>query len=166
LINCLRTPSPKQQTLVHGSFRPLLHFPVNIALLLRMQDPTPDSFNWPERPSSSDSAPEVKLEQASDSKTFYVPSSSAATATFTYKPPSAGGASPPIRRHSSTGSQLRRSKHPYSPTPHEARIRNKYGGEATKMTGHNYSQQWIKTEGGERYFLSFQMRDLTFHRRS
>ncbi|KAH9996204.1 hypothetical protein BJV77DRAFT_1065849 [Russula vinacea] len=108
-----------------------------------MQDQTPDSFNWPERPSSSDSAPESKLE-ASGLKAFYVPSSS--TPTFASKPATPAAAPPPIRRHSSTGSQLRRSKHPYSPTPHEARIRNKYGGEAVKMSSHNYSQQWVKTE--------------------
>lgn len=131
-----------------------------------MQEHSPDSFKWPERPSSSDSAPEVKLEQASDSKAFYVPSSSAITATFTCKPaPSASAAPPSIRRHSSTGAQLRRSKHPYSPILHEARIRNRYGGE-TKMSGNNYPQQWVKTENGGRYISYFQKRDLTFHRRS
>ncbi|KAN0111693.1 hypothetical protein V8E52_008254 [Russula decolorans] len=107
-----------------------------------MQEQTPDSFNWPDRPSSSDSAPEVKVEQPPGSKTFYVPSSS--TPTFASKPTTVS--TPSIRRHSSTGSQLRRSKHPYSPTPHEARIRNKYGGEAVKMSSHNYSQQWVKSE--------------------
>ena len=118
-----------------------------------MQEQTPDSFNWPERPSSSDSAPDVKLEQPG-SKTFYVPSSS--TPTFPSKPTAI---SPPsIRRHSSTGSQLRRSKHPYSPTPHEARIRNKYGGEAVKMSSHNYSQQW-KSESGECHIPSVQSLD-------
>jgi len=122
-----------------------------------MQEQTPDSFNWPERPSSSDSAPEVKLEQPPGSKTFYVPSSS--TPTFPSKPTAV---SPPsIRRHSSTGSQLRRSKHPYSPTPHEARIRNKYGGEVVKMSSHNYSQQWVKTENGE-CIPSFQRQTLIF----
>jgi hypothetical protein len=132
-----------------------------------MQEPTPapDSFNWPERPSSSDSAPDVKLEQASDLKAFYVPSSSTATPPFTCKPASASAAPPPIRRHSSSGAQLRRSKHPYSPSLHEARIRNKYGGEVTKMSGNNYSQ-WIKSENGECYISSFQKRDLMFHRRS
>jgi hypothetical protein len=131
-----------------------------------MQEHSPDSFKWPERPSSSsDSAPEVKLEQASDSKAFYVPSSPAVTATFTCKPaPSASAATPSIRRHSSTGAQLRRSKHPYSPILHEARIRNRYGGEA-KMSGNNYPQ-WIKTESGGRYISYFQKRALTFHRRS
>ncbi|KAH9968211.1 hypothetical protein BC827DRAFT_483597 [Russula dissimulans] len=109
-----------------------------------MQTPAPDSFNWPDRPSSSDSAPEVKLEQASDSKAFYVPSSS--TASFASKPASTTAATPPIRRHSSTGSQLRRSKHPYSPPPHDTRIRSKYGGEAAKMSSHNYSQQWGKSD--------------------
>ena len=120
-----------------------------------MQEQTSDSFNWPERPSSSDSAPDVKLEQTPGSKTFYVPSTS--TPTFPSKPTAV---SPPsIRRHSSTGSQLRRSKHPYSPTPHEARIRNKYGGEAVKMTSHNYSQQWVKSENGECYIPSVQRLD-------
>jgi hypothetical protein len=122
-----------------------------------MQDPSPDSFNWPERPSSSDSAPEAKLE-ASGSKAFYVPSSS--TPTFASKPPTPAAAPPPIRRHSSTGSQLRRSKHPYSPTPHEARIRNKYGGEVVKMSSHNYSQQWVKAENGECYIASIEKRIL------
>ncbi|KAI9511670.1 hypothetical protein F5148DRAFT_1280625 [Russula earlei] len=108
-----------------------------------MQEPTPDPFNWPERPCSSDSVPDVKLEQAADSKAFYVPSST--TAPFACKPASAGTAPPPIRRHSSSGAQLRRSKHPYPPSPHEARIRNKYGGEVQKMSSHGYSQ-WAKTE--------------------
>jgi hypothetical protein len=120
-----------------------------------MQEQTPDSFNWPERPSSSDSAPDVKLEQPPGSKAFYVPSSS--TPTFASRPTAV---SPPsIRRHSSTGSQLRRSKHPYSPTPHEARIRNKYGGEAVKMSSHNYSQQWVKSENGVSYIPSVQRLD-------
>ena len=123
-----------------------------------MQEPTPESFNWPERPSSSDSAPEVKSEQASGSKAFYLPSS---TVTFASKP-ATPAAPPPIRRHSSTGSQLRRSKHPYSPTPHEARIRNKYGGEAVKMSNHNYSQQWVKSENGEWDIRFVQRRILMF----
>ena len=127
-----------------------------------MQDQTPDSFNWPERPSSSDSAPESKLE-ASGLKAFYVPSSS--TPTFASKPATSAAAPPPIRRHSSTGSQLRRSKHPYSPTPHEARIRNKYGGEAVKMSSHNYSQQWVKTENGGCYILSSKDESLCFQQK-
>ncbi|KAI9458870.1 hypothetical protein BJY52DRAFT_400964 [Lactarius psammicola] len=109
-----------------------------------MLEPTPDAFNWPERPSSSDSSPEVKLEQASDSKAFYVPSSTATA--FASKPPPIASAAPPIRRHSSSGAHLRRSKQPYSTSPHEARIRNKYTGEAAKMSGANYPQQWVKTE--------------------
>jgi hypothetical protein len=149
LISCLR-PSPRQQTLPQRLVF-LAPFSSNYCSASQMQDPTPDSFNWPERPSSSDSAPESKLE-ASGLKAFYVPSSS--TPTFASKPTTPAAAPPPIRRHSSTGSQLRRSKHPYSPTPHEARIRNKYGGEAVKMSSHNYSQQWVKTENGECYILS------------
>ncbi|KAI0305133.1 hypothetical protein B0F90DRAFT_1666617 [Multifurca ochricompacta] len=113
---------------------PLPHFP-----------PTPDSFNWSERPSSSDSTPEVKLEQASDTKAFYVPSSS--NSAFASKASPITAAPPPIRRHSSAGSQLRRSKQPYSTSPHGGRIRNKYGGEASKMSSPNYPQQWgVKTE--------------------
>jgi hypothetical protein len=131
-----------------------------------MQEHSPDPFNWPERPSSSDSAPDVKLEQASDPKAFYVPPSSTVTATLTNKSVPTSTATPSIRRHSSTAAQLRRSKHPYSPTPHEARIRNKYGGEATKMSSHNYSQQWIKSENGGRQNHSFPNADLTFHRRN
>ncbi|KAH9990982.1 hypothetical protein BJV74DRAFT_884965 [Russula compacta] len=115
-----------------------------------MQEPTSDSFNWPGRPSSSDSAhEEAKLEQAS-SKAIYVPSSS----TPFSKPASIAAAPPPIRRHSSAGSQVRRSKHPYSTLPHEARLRNKHGGHVPKMPGHSYSQQWVKTENGEYYISS------------
>ncbi|KAH9174696.1 hypothetical protein EDB89DRAFT_2067270 [Lactarius sanguifluus] len=109
-----------------------------------MLEPTPDAFNWPERPSSSDSTPEVKLEQASDPKAFYVPSST--TPAFASKPPPIASAPPPIRRHSSSGAHLRRSKQPYSTSPHEARIRNKFTGEATKMSSANYPQQWVKNE--------------------
>ena len=157
LISCLRPPSPRQRTLAHYlSF--LVSFLVIYCTASQMQDQTPDSFNWPERPSSSDSAPDVKVEQPPGSKTFYVPLSS--TPTFPSKPTTA---SPPsIRRHSSTGSQLRRSKHPYSPTPHEARIRNKYGAETVKMSGHNYSQHWVKSENGERHIPSVQKQTLIF----
>ena len=110
-----------------------------------MLEPTPEAFNWPERPSSSDSTPEVKLEQASDSKAFYVPSS--ATPSFALKPPPIASASPPIRRHSS-GAHLRRAKQPYSTSPHDAKIRNKYANEAAKMSNANYSQEWVKSESG------------------
>ena len=111
-----------------------------------MLEPTPDAFNWPERPSSSDSTPEVKLEQASDSKAFYVPSST--TPPFASKPPPIASAPPPIRRHSSSGAHLRRAKQPYSTLPHEAKIRNKYTNEAAKMSSANYSHQWVKSENG------------------
>lgn len=165
----IRPPSPRQQTLTL-ELCSLLRFPVKYCTATQMQDPTPDSFNWPERPSSSDSAPDVKLEQASGSKAFYVPSSS--TTTFPSKPATTAPVPQPIRRHSSTGSQLRRSKHPYSPTSHEARIRNKYGGEAVKMSSHNYSQQWVKSENGkccipsvQRWILTFPMQKLKGSRR-
>src|SRR6266404_62736 len=114
-----------------------------------MLEPTPDSFNWPDRPSSSDSTPEVKLEQASSGpKTFYVEPST--TTSFPSKPPSVASTAPTIRRHPSTGAQLRRSKQPYSTSPHEARTtRNKYSGDTTKMSSANYpQQQWVKTENG------------------
>jgi hypothetical protein len=120
-----------------------------------MQDSTPDSFNWPERPSSSDSTPEVKLEQASDHKAFYIPSSS--VAAFPPKSPPNTATAPPARRHSSTNSQLRRSKQPYSITQHEARIRNKYGGEATRMSSPSYSHQWAKTDSGGCHFATASM---------
>ncbi|KAF8271851.1 hypothetical protein EI94DRAFT_1796718 [Lactarius quietus] len=109
-----------------------------------MLEPTPEAFNWPERPSSSDSNPEVKLEQASDSKAFYVPSS--ATPSFASKPLPIASASPLIRRHPSSGAHLRRAKQPYSTSPHESKIRNKYADEAAKMSSANYSQQWVKSE--------------------
>ena len=111
-----------------------------------MLEPTPDAFNWPERSSSSDSTPDVKLERApADPKAFYVPSLT--TPTFSPKPQPIVSTSPPSRRHSS-GALLRRSKQPYSTLPHEARIRNKYTSEAEKMSGANYPQHWVKTEGG------------------
>jgi hypothetical protein len=125
---------------------PLASFPYNCCVALHMLEPTPDAFNWPERPSSSDSAAGVKLEQAPDSKAFYVPSST--TPTFASKPQPIASAPPPIRRHSSSGAVLRRSKQPYSTSPHEARIRNKYTNEAAKMSSANYPQHWVKAEGG------------------
>ncbi len=157
MISHFRPPSPRQQTL--SSRIVLLLFSINCCTVSQMQEQTHDSFNWPERPSSSDSAPDAKLEQPG-SKAFYVPSSS--TSTFTSKPATTAASSPSIRRHSSTGSQLRRSKHPYSPTPHEARIRNKYSGDGVKMSGHNYSQQWVKTENGECYIPSVRRQMLMF----
>lgn len=111
-----------------------------------MLEPTPDTFNWPDRPSSSDSTPDVKLEQTPDSKTFYVPSST--NPTFASKPQPNTSAPPPIRRHSSLGAVLRRSKQPYSTSPHEARTRNKFPNEAAKMSSANYPQHWVKSEGG------------------
>ena len=141
------TPSPGSST--SSCIVPLAPFPYNCCVALHMLEPTPDAFNWPERPSSSsDSPPEVKLERAPDSKAFYVPAST--TPTFASKPQPVSSAPPPIRRHSSSssGALLRRSKQPYSTSPHEARIRNKYTCEATKMSGANFPQNWVKTEGG------------------
>jgi hypothetical protein len=124
---------------------PLASFPYNCCVALHMLEPTPDAFNWPERPSSSDSTPEVKLEQSSEPKAFYV----STTPSFTSKPPPIASAPPPIRRHSSSGAHhLRRSKQPYSTSPHEAKIRNKYTDDAAKMSSANYSQQWAKSENG------------------
>ena len=122
---------------------PLTSFPYNCCVASHMLEPTPDAFNWPERSSSSDSTPEVKLEQSSESKAFYV----SATPSFTSKPPPIASAPPPIRRHSSSGAH-RRAKQPYSTSPREAKIRNKYTDEAAKMSSTNYSQQWAKSDNG------------------
>ncbi|KAI0067452.1 hypothetical protein BV25DRAFT_1104074 [Artomyces pyxidatus] len=111
-----------------------------------MQDTTPDSFNWPQRAASpsSDSALEVKSEQAQEARPVYIGSSSPSPGTS--KSVSTASIPSSARRHSSSvSSHLRRSKHPYPTSARDVRLQDKRGEDTGKMANPNYNQ-WIKTE--------------------